>query len=98
MHIDTGLDNLAPENKMLNALSEIPFSATVPYYTVCGNENAAGVPGGTDGIVPYWSSHLNTAKSELIVESGHSVQDNAAAIEEVRKILLQHLRNIGRIK
>lgn len=98
MRIDTGLDNLAPENKMLNALSEVPFSATVPYYTVCGNENAAGVPGGTDGIVPYWSSHLNTARSELIVESGHSVQDNAAAIEEVRKILLQHLRNIGRIK
>ena len=98
MRIDTGLDNLAPENKMLNALSEVPFSANVPYYTVCGNENAAGVPGGTDGIVPYWSSHLNTARSELIVESGHSVQDNAAAIEEVRKILLLHLRTIGRIK
>lgn len=98
MHIDTGLDNLAPENKMLNALSEVPFSTTVPYYTVCGNEKAAGVPGGTDGIVPYWSSHLNSAQSELIVESGHSVQDNAAAIEEVRKILLLHLRTIGRIK
>jgi pimeloyl-ACP methyl ester carboxylesterase len=98
IHVDTGLDSLAPENKMLNALSEVPFSATVPYFTVCGNENAAGVPGGTDGIVPYWSSHLNTAKSELIVQSDHSVQDNAAAIEEVRKILLLHLRTIGRIK
>lgn len=98
INVDTGLDNLVPENKMLRALSETPFSTTVPYFTVCGNKDAAGVPGGTDGIVPYWSSHLDTARSELIVESGHSVQDNAAAIEEVRKILLQHLRTIGRVK
>ena len=98
IHIDTGLDNLAPENKMLRALSEVPFAANVPYFTVCGNRDAAGVPGGTDGIVPYWSSHLNSARSELIVESDHGVQDNAAAIEEVRKILLQHLRTTGRIK
>jgi hypothetical protein len=98
IRIDTGLDNLAPENKMLRALSEVPFSTTVPYFTICGNEDAAGIPGGSDGIVPYWSSHLNTARSELIVESDHSVQDNAAAIEEVRRILRLHLRASGRIK
>lgn len=98
IRIDTGLDNLAPENKMLRALAEVPFSTTVPYFTICGNEDAAGIPGGSDGIVPYWSSHLNTARSELIVESDHSVQDNAAAIEEVRKILRLHLRASGRIK
>lgn len=98
IHVDTGLDNLVPENKILRALAEIPFAQNVPYYTICGNNKTAGVPGGTDGIVPYWSSHLNTARSELIVESGHSVQDNAAAIEDVHKILRQHLRTIGKIK
>ncbi len=98
VRVDTGLDNLAPENKMLKALADVPFTKTVPYFTICGNNDAAGVPGGTDGIVPYSSSHLNSARSELIVESGHSVQDNASAIEEVRKILLLHLRTIGRIK
>ncbi len=96
--IKTGLDNLEPENKMLQALSELKFSADANYYTICGNKNIAGVPGGTDGIVPYRSSHLDSAQSELIVQSGHSVQDNPTAIEAVRKILLQHLRKNGRIK
>lgn len=98
IHVDTGLDNLAPENKMLRALSEVPFASDSTYFTVCGNKAAAGIPGGTDGIVPYKSSHLNSAKSELIVESDHSVQDNATAIEEVRKILRLHLKLLGRIK
>ena len=36
---------------------------------------ALGVNGllGSDGVVPYWSSHLDGAESELIVRSGHEV-------------------------
>ena len=56
-----------------------------------GNKDAAGIPGGSDGIVPYTSSHLDGAVSELVVKSRHSVQQNSLAIQEVRRILLLHV-------
>ena len=46
---------------------------------------------GGDGFVSYRSAHLDGVASELIVESGHSVQGNPEAIEEIRRILLEHL-------
>ena len=46
---------------------------------------------GGDGVVSYRSAHLDEAVSELIVQSGHSVQSHPEAIEEIRRILLQHL-------
>ena len=49
-------------------------------------------PVSTDGFVPYWSSHLGGAESELIVPSKHSAHQNAQAIEEVRRILRQGAR------
>jgi hypothetical protein len=43
--------------------------------------------------VEYKSAHIEPVKSELIVKnSGHSAQDHPEAIEEVRRILLEHLR------
>ena len=44
----------------------------------------------TDGVVAYSSAHLEGMASELVVTSGHSVQQNAEAIEEVCRILLEH--------
>jgi hypothetical protein len=49
-------------------------------------------PGGDDGVVKYSSAHLAGVESELVVRSGHSCQGNPATIEEVRRILLEHLR------
>jgi hypothetical protein len=34
----------------------------------------------SDGVVPYWSSHLDTAESELIIPSGHDAHQNPQAI------------------
>ena len=92
-HIATGIDNLAPDNIALQALSHVPFTGDVPYHSIIGNRKQAGAPDGTDGIVPYTSSHLDGATSELVVKSGHSVQQNPLGIQEVRRILLEHLRS-----
>jgi hypothetical protein len=46
---------------------------------------------GSDGLVSYRSAHVAGAASERIVRSGHSVQSQPEAIEEVRRILLEHL-------
>jgi hypothetical protein len=37
--------------------------------------------------VPYRSAHLPGAQSEKVIISGHSVQQNAAAILEIQRIL-----------
>lgn len=44
-----------------------------------------------DGVVPYWSSHLNRAASERIVPSGHSSHRNTEGVEELVRILRPHL-------
>jgi hypothetical protein len=48
------------------------------------------VEGSDDGVVKYSSSHLNGVDSDYVVRSGHSVQSNLYAIEEVPRILLLH--------
>ncbi len=90
----TGVDNLAPDSLVTTFFAAKPL-ADIPYHTIVGNQHQAGIPGGSDGFVPYSSSHLDGAESELIVESGHSVQRNPIAIEEVREILLKHLKESG---
>ena len=44
------------------------------------------------GVVPYSSSHLDNAASEVIVHSGHSVHRSPGAMQELLRILLLHLR------
>ena len=92
-HYPTGIDNLLPDSAALKNLSKIPFVKHVPYHSIIGNKDDAGVPDGSDGIVTYNSSHLDGAASELVVKSRHSVQQNPLAIQEVRRILLEHLQS-----
>ena len=94
----TGIDNLDPDNRMLNLRRELPFAPGVVYHSVIGNREEDGVPGGSDGVVPYLSSHLDGAASELVVKSDHSVQVNPLAIQELRRILIEHLRQYPELK
>jgi hypothetical protein len=46
-----------------------------------------------DGVVEYKSAHIDGVESELIVlHEGHSVQDKPQAIEEIRRILIENLK------
>jgi hypothetical protein len=76
---------LSPKSTALIAVSELPIS--VPYHSVIGQLHPGPKEQGSDGVVPYWSSHLAGAQSELIVRSGHGVIDNSDAIREVIRIL-----------
>jgi hypothetical protein len=89
--VHTGIDNLDPDNRFIRVLSGSPFAAGVPVHSVIGDIDGRGAPGGTDGIVPYSSSHIDGVASELIVDSGHSVQKSPEAIRELARILRQHL-------
>ena len=90
IRIRSGLEGLSPKDHSLRALQALPLRSDVPFHSIIGN-NKKATPGGTDGVVEYWSSHLDQVRSELVVQSGHSVQQHPVAIYEVRRILLEHL-------
>jgi triacylglycerol esterase/lipase EstA (alpha/beta hydrolase family) len=92
--INTGVDNLDPDNKFIKMSSKLPIDPKVKYYSIIGNEKTANIPGGTDGVVSYESAHLDGAQSEIIVKSGHGAHRNPIAIKEIKRILLKHLEEV----
>ncbi len=92
----TGIDNLDPDNSFVRANGVSPMKKDLTYHCIIGNHNRAGAPDESDGIVPYWSSHLDGAASELIVKSDHSVHRRPAAIQELLRILLLHLKEVDK--
>lgn len=91
--IPNSVDTLSPNNKFVKVINTIPIAKNIPYHSIVGDRGKGGNPDQTkpirsDGFVPYWSSHLDGAQSELIVPSGHSAHQHPLAIKEVRRILL----------
>jgi len=89
------IDSLAPNNRFVKAVNTIPLVKDVPVHVIAGDRGKGGnkdqtKPVMSDGVVPYWSSHIPEAKSELIVPSNHSAHQNPAAIKEVARILKFH--------
>lgn len=85
--IPNSVDTLSPDNPFVRAINTLPITPTIPYHSIIGDRGKGDTPHSSDGIVPYWSSHLDGAQSELIVPSGHSAHQNPQAIKEVRRIL-----------
>jgi len=81
------VDTLEPNDRFVEAVNKIPITPGIPYHSIMGDRGRGNTPNSSDGIVPYWSSHLDGAKSELIVNSGHGAQYNPQAIREVERIL-----------
>src|SRR5205085_12244551 len=64
--LPNSVSNLAPNAPYLKVLNKEPIH--VPYHSIIGNRGKPGpIAESTDGVVPYWSSHLGSAKSECIV-------------------------------
>ena len=85
--IPTSIDTLAPDDPFVLEVSKIPITPGVPYYTIAADRGRGGGPNSSDGVVGYWSSHLEGPQSEFIAPSNHSAQKNPEAIAEVRRIL-----------
>ena len=81
------IDTLAPNNRFVLEINKFPIARGIPYHSIIGDRGRGDTPQSSDGVVPYWSSHLEGAQSELIVPSNHSAPLNAQAIAEVQRIL-----------
>jgi pimeloyl-ACP methyl ester carboxylesterase len=69
--LPNSIDMLDPENRFLALVDSLPLNPGVPYHSIIGDRGKGGnldhtKPVSNDGIVPYWSSHLAGAQSEII--------------------------------
>jgi pimeloyl-ACP methyl ester carboxylesterase len=81
------VDTLAPSDRFVRSVNKLPITPGIPYHSIMGDRGRGDTPNSSDGVVPYWSSHLDGAQSELIVHSDHGAQFNPDAIREVERIL-----------
>lgn len=90
--LPTSICGLSPRSAFLRALDQRPIE--VPHHSILGDRGRGDSPNSSDGVVPYASAHLASAESELIVPCGHSAFSHPAAIEELKRILQQHLNSL----
>jgi pimeloyl-ACP methyl ester carboxylesterase len=89
--IPDSIDTLSPNEAWVKITSTLPMEKGIPYYSIIGDRGRGDTPNSSDGVVPYWSSHLGGAKSEKIVPSAHGANQNPEAIAEVIRILQSHI-------
>ncbi len=88
------IQTLSPGHPYFDALEKRPI--LVPFHSIIGDRGRGPGPTSSDGVVPYWSSHLEGAQSEKIVPHGHSCTHSEAVTAEIARILHQHLRESGK--
>jgi len=82
--------NMSPNSKFIQLLAALPVAPGISSHSIIGIEKPPAEEG-SDGVVSYQSAHLDGVDSELVVISGHSSQSNPIVVEEIRRILIEHL-------
>jgi len=88
------IDTLSPRNRFVRTINDLPLRPDIPFHSVMGDRGKGDTPDSSDGVVEYWSSHLDGAASELVVPSNHSVQLSPDGIREVARLLLLHRKEL----
>lgn len=90
-HLPTSINSLSPSNPSTVSLNKLPLPKRITFHSIIGDRGRDNTPNSSDGVVPYWSSHVEPVASEKIVPCNHSVPDNPEAAEELNRILKLHL-------
>jgi pimeloyl-ACP methyl ester carboxylesterase len=94
----TSVDAMSPDNPGLLALADTPLAPGIAGHSIIGIDGDEQPPEGDDGVVKYTSAHVDYVASEFIVRHGHSCQQHPLVIEEVRRILLEHLEALPKFE
>jgi hypothetical protein len=92
--LPTSLDSMSPKNPVVLALADIPVAPTIRAHSIIPVKGDGDLQQGRDGVVAYTSAHVDYVESELVVRGEHSCQNMPATIEEVRRILHEHLKEM----
>src|SRR5213596_1342605 len=94
--LPNSITGLKPTSPALPVINSVPIS--VPYHSIIGDRGKDHCPNCSDGVVAYWSSHLDGAQSEKIVPGPHGSCQLPQTIAELDRILRLHLRSSGSSK
>ncbi len=83
------LGTLSDQHPYYQGLNAVPIP--VPHHSIIGRLGSSN----SDGVVPYGSSHLDTAASEKIVSWWHHCVDRPEVVQEIVRVLREHLRENG---
>lgn len=94
--LPNSIDLLDPDSLFLEKVNSLPTAPGVPYHSLIGDRGKGGYldrtkPSSTDGLVPYWSSHMDGARSERIIPSGHWSHLHPLGMAEIKRILMLHI-------
>jgi triacylglycerol esterase/lipase EstA (alpha/beta hydrolase family) len=89
--LPTSVDNMSPGHPFLRALNDLPIDPRITAHSIIAVLGDAPFLGKNDGVVAYESAHIDGVESEKVVRSSHSTQANPDTIEEVRRILREHI-------
>jgi pimeloyl-ACP methyl ester carboxylesterase len=89
--LPTSVDNMSPNNPFIRTLGAIPIDPAIRGNSIIAVLGEGPITGKTDGVVAYESAHIEGVESEKVVRSGHSTQGHPETIEEVRRILREHI-------
>ncbi|WP_313642386.1 alpha/beta hydrolase [Stenotrophomonas sp.] len=93
--VTNSIENLKASDPFIKASSALPIVPGLKYHSIIAKRKSeVPTPESDDGLVPYWSAHLDGALSEKVIVSGHSVQETPEAVLEVRRILRQDLHEV----
>jgi len=83
--LPNSITGLKPTSPALPVINSVPIG--VPYHSIIGDRGRGDCPNCSDGVVAYWSSHLNGAQSEKIVPGPHGSCQLPQTIAELDRIL-----------
>jgi triacylglycerol esterase/lipase EstA (alpha/beta hydrolase family) len=87
--LPNSITGLKPSSPALPVINSAPI--TVPYHSIIGDRGRGDCPNCSDGVVAYWSSHLDGAQSEKIVPGPHGSCELPQTIAELDRILRLNL-------
>jgi triacylglycerol esterase/lipase EstA (alpha/beta hydrolase family) len=87
--LPNSITGLKPTSPALPVINSVPIG--IPYHSIIGDRGKGDCPNCSDGVVAYWSSHLNGAQSECIVPGPHGSCQLPQTIAELDRILRLHL-------
>ena len=96
--LPNSIDTLAPNDPFVKEMNVLPMAKSIPYHSIIGDRGRGDTPNSSDGVVPYWSSHLDGAESEKIVPSGHAAHRDPQGIAEMVRILKKHIAGEGSVE
>ena len=93
----TSLDSLAERSAVLNLVGHTTAHESVVHHNIVGVSRGKSPKWWTDGVVTYRSAHRDDADSEIAISASHSqVHRDPKAIDEVRRVLKEHLKHVRR--